>query len=207
MKEKKKVKNLLFDLGGVIIDIDVNKTAQQMAFILGLEDDLKGDKVLNHIIFKQYETGKLNSAEFVQAIKNMARKEVEESQIIEAWNAMLLQIPVERIKLLEKLKKKNRLFVLSNTNELHVNRFNTMVPGYSALSELFEKVYYSHEIGCRKPTKEAFNIIIEENSIDPTETLFIDDAIENIEAASEMNFQTLFVKKHNDITQLLIVKE
>lgn len=203
----KKVKNILFDLGGVIIDIDVNKTAREMALALGLEDNSSSDDLLNHKIFKQYETGTINSTEFVQALKNMADKEVNESQIIKAWNAMLLHIPEERIKLLEKLKRENRLFVLSNTNELHINQFNSMIPGYSNLTELFEKVYYSNEIGYRKPTKEAFNVVIKEVSIDPSETLFIDDNIENIKAASEMNFQTLLVERDKDITQLLAIKE
>ena len=203
----KKIKNILFDLGGVIIDIDVNKTAQQMAFILGLENPSNGDNVLNHEIFKQYETGMLKSDEFIQALKNMAQKDVQESKIMEAWNAMLLHIPERRVRLLENLMKKKRLFVLSNTNELHVNHFNKMIPGYSNLSQLFEKIYYSNEIGYRKPTKEAFHIVIKENSIAPTETLFIDDTIENIKAASEMNFQTLLVKGDKDITQLLAIKE
>lgn len=203
----KRVKNILFDLGGVIIDIDVNKTAQQMTFILGLKNQSNGDNVLNHEIFKQYETGMLNSDEFIQALKNMAQKDVHESKIMEAWNAMLLHIPERRVRLLENLMKKKRLFVLSNTNELHVNHFNKMIPGYSNLSQLFEKIYYSNEIGYRKPTKEAFHIVIKENSIDPTETLFIDDTIENIKAASEMNFQTLLVKGDKDITQLLAIKE
>ncbi len=203
----KKVKNILFDLGGVIIDIDVNKTAREMALALGLEDNSSSDDLLNHKIFKQYETGTINSTEFVQALKNMADKEVNESQIIKAWNAMLLHIPEERIKLLEKLKRENRLFVLSNTNELHINQFNSMIPGYSNLTELFEKVYYSNEIGYRKPTKEAFNVVIKEVSIHPSETLFIDDNIENIKAASEMNFQTLLVERDKDITQLLAIKE
>jgi len=202
----KRVKNILFDLGGVIIDIDVNKTTQEMAFILGIEDLSNGDSVLNHKIFKQYETGNLNSTEFVQALRAIARTDVEESHIIKAWNAMLIHIPESRVKLLEELSNKNRLLVLSNTNELHINQFNTMIPGYSNLTELFEKVYYSNEIGCRKPTKESFNIVIKESSIDPTETLFIDDTLENIKAASEMNFQTLLIEKDEDITQLLVEK-
>ena len=202
----KKVKNILFDLGGVIIDLDVNKTTQQMALLLGLADQLKPGEVLSHPVFKQYETGELNSTEFIQALRAMAKTEVEESHIVKAWNAMLIHIPESRVKLLEELSNKNRLLVLSNTNELHINQFNAMIPGYSNLTELFEKVYYSNEIGCRKPTKESFNIVIKESSIDPSETLFIDDTLENIKAASEMNFQTLLIEKNEDITQLLVKK-
>lgn len=203
MKGITKIKNIIFDLGGVLIDIDVNKTIDEMRKILTSSAQLNSANMLQHKVFNQYETGQLTSNEFIQELQNLATIEVEKSQIVDAWNAMLLQVPKKRIKLLENLAEKKRLFILSNTNQLHVNKFNTMIPGYSSFENLVEKVYFSHEIGHRKPHKEAFSVVINNSNISPAETLFIDDTPENINTALEMNFQTLLVKKDEEITQLL----
>jgi len=117
------IKNVIFDLGGVILDIDFKKTEQ--AFLkLGLNNF--SDHISQfHIsgFFEQYEIGKIDDVEFVDGISKLIGKETEQEKIIAAWNALLLDFPPERIELLRKIKSDYRTFLLSNTNSLHYKEY------------------------------------------------------------------------------------
>lgn len=198
------ISSIVFDLGGVIVDLNINKTREALARILGLEQpDLYYSH--NHIpLFSDYEVGYISSNDFVNGLLQQSVNGTTAQAIIEAWNAMLLQIPAQRIRMLEHLRKKYRLFILSNTNSIHVEKFEKMAEGYDNLSDLFEAVYYSHRIGCRKPDNAAFNAVVMNSGIDISSTLFVDDLPANIEAAAAMGFKTLHIQPGMEVADILI---
>lgn len=182
------IKNIIFDLGGVILNIDFKKTEE--AFLqLGL-DDFSTHISQFHVtdFFLLYETGKIDDDEFVTGVMNLTKKSVERHRVIEAWNALLLDFPPDRIELLKKLKKKFRLFLLSNTNSIHLKEFNQRLYNeYGVyLENLFEKTYYSHAVKLRKPDSAIYKKVLSENRLIAEETLFVDDTISNFPEAEKL---------------------
>lgn len=198
------ISSIVFDLGGVIVDLNINKTREALARILGLEQpDLYYSH--NHIpLFSDYEVGHISSNDFVNGLLQQSINGTTVQAITDAWNAMLLQIPSQRIRMLERLRNNYRLFILSNTNAIHVEKFEKMAEGYNNLSDLFEAVYYSHLIGSRKPDNAAFNAVVINSGIDISSTLFVDDLPANIEAAAAMGFKTLHIQPGMEVADILI---
>ena len=154
--------------------------------------------------FQDYEKGNISTDSFVQAIAK-ASKIVEEQAIKNAWNAMLLDIPEKRFKLLNEAKKNYRTFCLSNTNELHIDFIYKQlerVNNIPNLHQFFETVYLSHEMGMRKPDKEIFSKVISENKLDPSKTLFIDDTAGHLEGAKKTGLKTLHLSNGLSLEQL-----
>ncbi|MDP4262751.1 MAG: HAD family phosphatase [Bacteroidota bacterium] len=185
------IKNVILDLGGVILNIDLGQT--EMALLeLGinnLSDYLTRSSISS--FFKEYETGKIDDAAFVSSIQSLSTKAITEEEVIRAWNALLLDFPAERIELLQKLKEKYRLFLLSNTNMIHYREFQQRIYSQTGgyLEDLFEKTYYSHTVGLSKPDVAIFHLVINENKLNPAETLFVDDTAANMTAAKEAGLQ------------------
>ena len=190
------IKNIIFDLGGVIMNIDFKKTEKAFAD-LGF-NDFAQHMTQYHItpLFQEYETGKINDDDFVKGIQQIAAKPIADNEIIHAWNALLLDFPPERIALLEKLRHRYRIFLLSNTNALHYNAFQQRLHGLTGktLEDIFEKTYYSHTANLRKPDAAIYQLVLDENQLDPAETLFIDDTASNLGGAEEAGIQTLHLK-------------
>ena len=198
------IKNIIFDLGGVIMDIDVKQTTNAFAK-MGVKNinDYFGHGFAASF-FKDHEAGKISDEAFIQKIKEEIRLEnITDDDILEAWNALLLRFPPERISLLDQIKKKYRIFLYSNTNAIHSAHFllakarvfaadREAFPG-SELNDHFEKAYYSHLLGHRKPDNTGFEIIIQENRLDPSETLFLDDAFMNVEGAIKTGLKGLYL--------------
>ena len=198
------IKNIIFDLGGVIMNIDFKKTEAAFAE-LGFTD-FKQHMTQFHItpFFEEYETGKINDDEFVQGIQKIAGKPLTEQQIIQAWNALLLDFPLERIELLEKLKKHYRIFLLSNTNALHYAAFQQTLHALTGkfLEDIFEKTYFSHTAHLRKPDAAIYQLVLDESKLNATETLFIDDTASNFSGAEEIGIQILHLKPPMSITDI-----
>jgi len=187
------VKNIIFDLGGVLLNLDVAQTRD--AFIkLGLTqiDDLFR---IGHAesFFKEYEIGVISDEEFVEKARQLTLPGTTSDQVIAAWNIMLLDFPAERVQLLNQLKNKYRLFLFSNTNAIHLQSFHKSYQHVygSAMDELFEKAYYSHLIKQRKPDVEAYQFVINDSGLNAGETLFIDDALVNVEGARLAGLQAV----------------
>ena len=202
------IKNIIFDLGGVILNIDYNKTANAFRQI-GLKnfDDIYSQAKQNQV-FDKLETGEFTSNEFRKYIKGIVPS-LQYSDIDKAWNAMLLDLPVERIVLLKKLKKKYRLFLLSNTNEIHIKAFRKIIQSSydeNIFDTIFEHQYYSSEMGMRKPNSDCFQCVLEKNSLDPSETLFIDDSIQHVEGARKLKIKACHLIPGQDITELFLDK-
>jgi len=198
--------NIIFDLGGVIMDIDVKQTTSAFTR-MGVKNigDYFGHGFAASF-FKDHESGKISDEAFIQKIKQEIKLEkITEEEVIEAWNALLLRFPPERIPLLDEIRKKYRIFLYSNTNGIHHQRFaeiyRNAFPGRE-LNDHFEKAYYSHLLGHRKPDTTGFKIIIRENGLDPAETLFIDDAFMNVEGAMKAGLKGLYLPQGMTINDI-----
>ena len=123
-----------------------------------------------------------------------------------AWNAMLLDLPQKRLKYIKKLKNTYKIFLLSNTNEIHINAFKRNLGGtkWSEFKSLFDKMYLSHEIGYRKPNKEAFQIILKENDLQTREVYFIDDSLHHIKAAENLGINCHYLQETEDIREVFL---
>lgn len=179
------IKNLIFDFGGVLLDLDERATYE--AFMrLGLRavpDDL-GEA--NHA----FQRGKITERQFLDTLKKHMPPGVTDSQIKDAWCAMLRDVPKERLDLLKELSKKYRLFLLSNTDDIHINCLaQRNEVALTRFESLFEKVYYSQRTGYRKPEPKIFDLVLRENGLAPSQTLFVDDIRENAEAAGKIGIQ------------------
>jgi putative hydrolase of the HAD superfamily len=183
------LKNIIFDLGGVILNIDFDRTYREFAR-LGFDDF---DKVFTLArqsgVFDKLDMGLITPGEFRDEIRRISGKSLTDSQIDKAWNALLLDFPPQRIAILENLKPYYRTFLLSNTNTIHCEVYNKSLRdryGVNGLQHYFEKVYYSHEVHLRKPDAAIFELVLGENSLKPEETLFIDDTEQHVNAARHL---------------------
>lgn len=199
------LKNIIFDLGGVLLTIDYALT--EKAFNkLGYDrfhemySQLTADD-----LFQQLETGKVSEKDFYRKLLALSEKELKEQHIEEAWNSMLLTWRKKSLDFLETLRGKYRLFLLSNTNSIHISAFNKLLKaqtGRDSINPLFEKAYYSNEIGLRKPGAEIYLFVSKDAGIGPAETLFIDDTPANIETAAALGFRTYLLKEGEKIEDL-----
>lgn len=199
------IKNILFDLGGVIINLEPYRTHAAFEGILGQELSLEKMAALSNAgFFDQYEIGAISSSDFINALMQDVPNHVETKQMEEAWSAMLLDFPKDRLALLSTLREEGyRLFLFSNTNELHLRDFMDIYhaehPELPPFNSFFEIPYYSHLIGKRKPNKEAFEWLLKDAGINAHETLFIDDNAANIAAAEKLGIK---VRLHDANTHL-----
>jgi putative hydrolase of the HAD superfamily len=194
---KEPIKNIIFDLGGVFLNIDFQLTNQ--AFIqLGLPHFYEMfTQHFSNPLFELLETGKISEEEFYELFRQESKTNLTNQQIKTAWNALLLDFPKERIDWLETISNKYRIFLFSNTNQIHydyfIQDFATQFGGKN-FDSFFEKAYYSQFLGLRKPYPESFQAILNEQGLQAGETLFIDDTIKNVEAADALGLQTVHLK-------------
>ena len=198
------IKNIIFDLGGVIMDIDVKKTLQAFTGLGAKNIHEYFGHGFAASFFSDHESGKISDEAFILKIKKLLGGEVSDESVIEAWNALLLFFPPERISLLKELKTRYRIFLYSNTNTIHRQEFSKIFrKSFSGeLDDLFEKAYFSHVLGHRKPDLGGFEQIIKENGLDPKETLFLDDALMNVEAAIKTGLKGLYMPPGFYITDI-----
>jgi len=204
MSEPTKIRNILFDLGGVILDIDVNAT-KKLFYELGLPSMfLQYPENMVTDIFFRYETGRLDSDGFRNEVRRISGLEISDDDIDRAWKAMLVGIPEERGVLLDKLKERYSLYMLSNTCPLHVPVFEQMYMDGAGVSmhTVFTKIYYSFEIGYHKPDIEAWEYVIKDSGIVPGETLFLDDNIHNIKVSQELGFRAIHIHERRNLMDL-----
>lgn len=203
----KHIKNIVFDLGGVIMNLDVPKTIEAFK-ALGIHNIVNSTgHAYQHSFFYEFEVGKISEDTFLNSLLNLSDKSPNHQEIKKAWNEMILDMPKNRITFLENLKPIYNLFLLSNTNSIHQKKYldNFKEENQTSFTEIFKKAYYSHEIGIRKPNAAIFNFILKDSNLKATETLFIDDALSNIEAARKIGIQTFHVQDYNtmDVLKLL----
>ena len=206
MKNFNNIKNIIFDLGGVILNIDTQRSINAFTDILG-ENNKEFVKKYNEFnLLDRLEKGEITPEQFRGTLKGIIPQKISDQQIDTAWNSMLLDFPRERIDLLYKLKQNYRTFLLSNTNKIHYNFYTKQLNeqfGIKNLSELFEEEYMSFDLKMRKPDKEIFHYVLYQNNLLANETLFIDDTLENIESAKEIGINTYLLKESETINDVL----
>ena len=189
----KPLKNILFDMGNVLFSIDYKKTEDAFK-ALGYENFSEMySQFTADALFEKLETGKITTEEFYKKMISSHTGIVDEKQITLAWNSMLLHWRLDSLTFLKTLAKKYKLYLLSNTNDIHlaaVNNLLKQVTGKESIDDLITKAYYSQKINLRKPNADIFEFIAKDAGIDPKETLFIDDLENNIETAASLGFKT-----------------
>lgn len=199
------IRNIIFDLGAVILNIDFKQT--ELAFAaLGI-GNFNEYYTLQSVtpLFEKLETGQVTSEAFYNEFRELANLPLRNEEIMNAWNALLLDFPTERINLLKELRKRYNIYLLSNTNEIHYNAFTKAFKeefDNENFDELFIKAYYSHQLGLRKPSKEIFESVLKNEKLNAAETLFIDDSEANVEAAKSVGLQTIHLPSPKTILEL-----
>ncbi len=199
-----RIRNIVFDLGNVIVDLNISLAQQKFETLLGYSfmnaegDDLEA--------FLSFETGKISEAIFLNYFIKKAGGNTQARDILDAWNSMLVGIPAGRLDMLQRLRKQYRTFFLSNTNPSHLRWVGNYLKRHHAsvqLEDFVEKAYYSNEMGLRKPDLDIFQTLLEEEQLIPKETLFFDDMHENVEAARSLDMQGVHISPAEEITEVI----
>jgi glucose-1-phosphatase len=206
------IKNIVFDLGNVIIDLDIERTWMQLKHWLGDDYELALKNIRpNDDIFIQFEVGKITEDEFFETLRSATEGPLSIRQLKEAWNGMLLQIPPQRFEMLARLKEKYNVFLLSNTNKTHVDwvdGYLRTVYGFTIQdfdARYFHKSYYSHLIHLRKPNENIYEYVLNDANLIASETLFIDDNVHNIEGAKRVGLHTILHPIGDEIVETMKV--
>ncbi|MFZ4702918.1 MAG: HAD family hydrolase [Candidatus Methylumidiphilus sp.] len=181
------IKNIIFDYGGVICNIDVKITERCFAEMGFKVNDPDYPTTALKPIIDRLEAGAITPQQFRDALKPFFSVPVTDQQLNDAWNALLLDMPAPRIRLLDEVRKSFRIFMLTNTNEIHYHTYRQRFQdqyGYSDFDGLFEKAYYSYRMGLMKPDPEIFRMLAADRNLRPGETLFIDDTLMHVEGAN-----------------------
>jgi glucose-1-phosphatase len=187
------IKNIIFDWGGVITDLNLDSIVRAFKD-LGFHhfgESFIHNRGRNY--FLRFETGKIKETEFLKFLRKQLSPDVTDRQILDAWNSILGDLPADRWNMLVEARKSYRTFLLSNTNSLHVSYYTQKIGnlyGQKGFEPLFEKIYYSHQLGMRKPDRDIYEFVLQDSRLKPGETLFIDDNLENIATALELGIKT-----------------
>ena len=197
-----KIKNIIFDLGGVILDINYQATIDAFAQ-LGIANfsNLYSQKSQQKL-FDQFETGHVSSKEFVKGIQQMHSVQISDELIITAWNAMLKGVKKNKLDYIKSLRNQFHTILLSNTNEIHISAFEKEMSNKQLLAQFkscFEKIYYSSRMGLRKPYSICFEKVLKEQQFNPKETLFIDDSIQHIKGAKNCGIKAVLFPQNGII--------
>jgi glucose-1-phosphatase len=195
------IKNIIFDLGGVILNHSVESTLRKFSELSGQSVEKVVETYHSRPEFLAYEKGEITNDKFRKSLKEIYGLTSTDLELDEVWNAMLGDIPAERIELLRELKSKYKTYLLSNTNAIHVDFFSGMVRkahGIESLEQLFHRAYYSHLMKMRKPDAEIYEYVLKENNLKAGETIFLDDNLANLKGAASVGIQTFHVT-HPDL--------
>ncbi len=182
---------IIFDLGGVIINLDYQLTIEAFKK-LGIDNfEEMYTQAKQNNLFDDFETGKISSQHFINSLLPFLPSGTSPNKVVHAWNAMILDFPKKRLELLDQLNSKYRVFLLSNTNDIHLQAVNRSLANTTdrKLDTYFEKVYLSHEVKLRKPHKEIFELVCTEQNLNPETTIFIDDTIGHVNGANSIGLK------------------
>ena len=200
-----KIRHIIFDLGQVIINVDPAAVMKKLEDLGVSNADEIHMKLQETGAYNKLETGRIQPAEFRDAIRAVAGDHLSDSEIDDAWNAMLLDIPKERVKFMTRLKSRYKLYLMSNTNAIHWECYNAYFRDtydYPGINHFFSGTWYSYLMGFRKPDPEVFRIILEESRFDPAEVAFVDDLKENVDAAASLGILPVHLPPGREIMDL-----
>lgn len=197
---------IIFDFGNVIIDINPELSFEAFSKISYKSVDKIKTLFAENQVFKKFETGLYSDDEFLDSIRQILGFPLNDVEIIDAWNALLLEVPNERIELLNNLKNRYPIYLLSNTNSIHIAKCNQYFKnkfGINKVADIFDKAFLSYEMGLFKPDPEIYNTVLEEIDLPAQKVLFIDDNLDNINSAKELGLQTIHINLPNNLTDYL----
>lgn len=198
------IKNIIFDFGEVFINLDIDGFTKKSFELLNVNEIPEEITAFNGL----YEQGLISTEEFIEFyLENFP--DLEREDISDTWNSILKDFPKHRLEFLKTLKESNKykIFLLSNTNALHIDWIKENVSFYKEFEACFDKFYLSHEINLSKPNKEIFEFVLNENNLKPNECIFIDDKKENTDAASKLGIHTWNNNPETeDVTDLFNIK-
>ena len=199
------IENIIFDLGGVLYDIRYENIADKFA-TYGLKDfEKKYSQAFEAQEIAEYEKGNISSEKFRNYIRSLSEIQLTDQQIDDAWNAILIDVPERRVRLLQSLKTKFKIYLFSNTSQINYDYYSVYLNnkyGFDFFKTLFIKSYFSHEIHISKPDIKGFQLIIDEQHLNSKNTLFIDDTYSNVEGAIKAGMIGYYLKKGKDITDI-----
>jgi len=200
------IKNIIFDLGGVLMDIDFKRTFNAFEVIgyRGAEEAFQ-DPEVNQLCM-DFETGVYCSIEMRRKFREITGFKCSDVLFDKAWNALLIEFPPERIMRVRELAKKYKTYLLSNTNPIHAKYFNGELNkhfGIESLDHLLDKAWYSHNLGFRKPDERIFRKVLKSSKLDPAETVFVDDLEMNVRVAESLGMRAIQVNKDYTIIEAL----
>jgi len=205
MWDNKKIKNIIFDLGGVLFDINYRSTVDAYAKIGFLNFDEAYSQANQNKWFDDFEIGQISNSDLRNYLRTKLPTGISDEEMDKAWNAMLIGMPDFKFTTLSALQPHFKLFLLSNTNSIHLPEVKRMIelqtPG-KRLEDYFIKTYYSNEIHRRKPDATTFQFVLDEQQLLAEETLFLDDSIQHIEGAASIGINTILITKENNTEQV-----
>jgi FMN phosphatase YigB (HAD superfamily) len=190
------VKNLVFDLGGVILDLSVDHTLESFSQLFKLDKQVVKSLYHSDVRFALYEKGELSDDQFRTFVRERFASSASDEEIDASWNAMLHGIPPDKLEMLTRLMKSYKVLLLSNTNNIHLQYINEVIMpqfGHSSLDPFFHRTYYSHLMRMRKPDAEIFQKVLNDNDLIAAETLFLDDNEMNITGAKSVGIKTVHI--------------
>ena len=195
---------IIFDLGGVLINISYTKAAESFK-ALGMDNfDHIYSQAKQSGLFDQFEVGAIDPSAFRSGIRDASGLSLSDQDIDDAWNSMILDFPKRRLETVRRIAEDKRVFLLSNTNIIHEHHFTGILDtqfGKGTFEESFEEYYYSHRIQKRKPNRKTFDFVINQNQLDPKRTLFIDDSEQHIIGAQSAGINTHWLNQ-GDVVDL-----
>lgn len=203
-------KSLILDFGGVLLNIDYEAPIREFKK-LGIENfETQFQKAQQSSFMDDFERGIISNDEFFQKIKTLSGLKITNELIQQAWNSILLDFPSHKMELLKILSEKYDLYLLSNTNRIHVASFEkemNRVYGQNYFHQFFKKIYYSSSIGMRKPDQEIFNLVLSENNLNKKEVCFIDDSIQHIRGAKSIGIPSFYLDLTKEDLKDLLIRE
>lgn len=199
-------KNIILDFGGVILNLDIPKTIAECNKLISVPFESIYTQAAQSDLFNAFDKGQISEAEFFERLSVLIDYKGPQQALLNAWNAMLLDLPKHRLDLLLQLKLKYRTFLLSNTCEPHITVFEGDMKNVHHIDNLngyFEEVYYSCRLGMRKPDKEIFEFVLRENNLVASETIFIDDSVQHVKGAAAAGLQAHLLEKGRELSDLL----
>lgn len=194
----KQYEYILFDLGGVLIDIDYHATTSAFANLNVPNFDEIYSQALQTDLFDRFETGKISSQHFINLLLEKLPTRITPNEVVSAWNAMILDFQPKKITYLESLRSSHKISLLSNTNDIHMDKVRRKLKLVSdkSLEDYFDFTFLSQEIGYRKPEAATFQLVCETLNAKPNEILFIDDSEQHIIGAQQVGMNTIHFKQN-----------
>jgi FMN phosphatase YigB (HAD superfamily) len=204
MKQLISIKNIIFDLGGVLLNINPMLTVKALTG-MGVQDMMEvHERLMKAEVYQRFDSGRSTPDQFREDIRRHCGLPLNDEQVDEAWNALLLDFPASRVEMMHEISPNYRLFLLSNTNSIH---FETYTRAFREshkveMESLFERLFLSYELGSHKPDPEIYIRVMQLGSFNPAETLFIDDSLTNAEAAAKAGWVAFHLKEGMEVTEL-----